>query len=93
MEGNVTPGIKLCDIAAAVPPDPESLSMSSFKLPEASHDLLEIPRQDIPAVVHDLIGRRSLSALVRTIHGELASKDPGLRRQARMALDRLGFPE
>ncbi|WP_300436219.1 hypothetical protein [uncultured Mameliella sp.] len=67
--------------------------MPSFKLPEASRDLLEIPQQDIPAVVHGLIGCRCFSALVRTIHGELASEDPGLRRQARQALDRLGFPE
>lgn len=62
-------------------------------LPRASRDLLLLPETDLPDVVHELMRRRRLSALVQTIHSELQSEDPGLRDRARHALGRLGFTE
>lgn len=67
--------------------------MTSHDLPRASRDLLQVPQQDVPAVIHSLLGRRALSRLVQEIHREMRSPDPALRAQANRALRHMGFTD
>lgn len=66
--------------------------MTLCDLPAESEDVLEIPVDDIPLVMGNLIQTRRLSALVNVLHKELASPDDALRNRSEAALQRLGFP-
>lgn len=67
--------------------------MTHHILPNAPADVLNIPEQEISSVVRDLIDHRRLSSLMRQINADLVSENQALRKQSRIALKRLGFPE
>ncbi|MGP6088160.1 hypothetical protein [Antarctobacter jejuensis] len=67
--------------------------MTSQILPRHSADLLSIPQENVPGVIHSLLDARALSGLVQEIHREMRSPDPKLRQQAALALRHMGFPD
>lgn len=67
--------------------------MAITSLPKIAKDVLSIPGDRIPDVVHALLRARQMSPLLARIHADLASGDDGLRQQGVLALRRLGFPD
>ena len=62
-------------------------------LPASPADVLKVPIEDVPDVIHGLIRRQALSPLMQRIHAKMQSEDPQCRVTGSKALRHLGFSE
>ncbi|MEN9060420.1 MULTISPECIES: hypothetical protein [Ponticoccus] len=65
----------------------------SLNLPQTSDEVLCLPDGDIPNTIRSLADRRALSGLMGKLHRDLGSQDDALKRKAKAALRKMGFPE
>ena len=68
-------------------------AMDPMPLPRMSEDVLSISGKEMPDIIRTLVRERRLSPLMARIHSDLRSTDPSLRRQGKLALRRMGFPD
>lgn len=67
--------------------------MNHQPLPREAADVLDIPSDSVPDVIHRMLRERAMSPLMARIHDELRSRDPERRSRSIEALRRLGFPD
>ncbi len=67
--------------------------MAELTLPSTPADVLQIPQDDVPKAISEMLHQRRLSPLLANIHEGLRSPDDGRKAQCRAALDHLGFAE
>ncbi len=65
----------------------------SLNLPQTSDEVLGLPDGEIPNTIRSLADRRALSGLMGKLHHDLGSQDDTLKRKAKAALRKMGFPE